>query len=92
MKIISIIENGFSGINILNMKINISKERVTFFKSQGLLEQFEIEKIYTIFIKENNEFKEIRNQLINDEVEIKNLIGINGEIYAMEYKNKLKIT
>lgn len=82
---VNISSKAFTGININFYGIEFKKFINETFKYLDLDKCFSKEILYESLIYQKGNYNTIRTLLKNDEVKIKNLIGINGKINPKEY-------
>ena len=72
------------GINIYFFEISIPSK---YLQSLIHLKGFNTETLYESFIYKNTSFNNIKNELLNDKINIISLIGVNGRIRKKEFQN-----
>ena len=79
----------FSGVNIHSYEIDFENRIMSLF---GWIKNFENTELYESYLYRNDKIANIEQDIINDKVIIKSLIGIKGRIKQEEYKNILDKT
>lgn len=74
----------FMGLNIIDYDINFNNDK--FLKQYNKYKAFDKNDIYESIIYPNNNYKNVINQIKEDNIKIVNLIGKNGIINNKEYK------
>lgn len=83
-KNIKIKSKNFNGINIRNYKMVFQNQEMQEFK-QYHLEEFEQKILYESILYRKDSYKNIREKIQKDKVQITELIGLNGTIHEREY-------
>jgi hypothetical protein len=84
---IKVDSKGFNGIVINSYKIHLP---YSYFEYIEKFQKFSAEFLYESFIYKNTSFKNIKEQIQNDNFEIHHLIGIRGEIPNIEFERMKK--
>ena len=75
----------FEGINIRNYKMIFQNQEMQEFKQLHLEEEFERKILYESILYRKDSYKNIREKIQKDKVQITELIGLNGIIHEREY-------
>ena len=75
----------FEGINIRNYKMIFQNQEMQEFKQLHLEEEFERKILYESILYRKDSYKNIREKIQKDKVQITELIGLNGTIHEREY-------
>lgn len=75
----------FEGINIRNYKMIFQNQEMQEFKQLHLEEEFEQKILYESILYRKDSYKNIREKIQKDKVQITELIGLNGIIHEREY-------
>lgn len=78
--------NGFEGLHICKADIDVSKETKEEFEKQNLLKQYPITILYESTIQGKKNFKQIKEKMKKDQVEIEKLYGRRGILAEKEYQ------
>ncbi len=84
-KNIKIKSKKFDGINIRNYKMVFQNQEMQEFKQLHLEEEFEQKILYESILYRKDSYKNIREKIQKDKVQITELIGLNGTIHEREY-------
>lgn len=84
-KNIKIKSKKFDGINIRNYKMVFQNQEMQEFKQLHLEEEFERKILYESILYRKDSYKNIREKIQKDKVQITELIGLNGTIHEREY-------
>ena len=84
-KNIKIKSKKFDGINIRNYKMIFQNQEMQEFKQLHLEEEFEQKILYESILYRKDSYKNIREKIQKDKVQITELIGLNGIIHEREY-------